>query len=309
MINNIIKIVLICCFSLLTIPASADTNKVATKYPIILIHGLFGFDDIWGIDYFYGIPQALTEKGNIVFIAAVSPSNKTEVRGEQLRTYVQSVMVLTGAKKVNLIGHSHGAPTARYVASVSPEWVASVTSVGGVNWGSHFADYLRGNISPHSNSEWLIEQGLNSLADLIARLSGHKERPNDTLTMADSLTTAGSIKFNQTYPEGIPSQYCGETDMLASNGVYYFSWSGTSVMTNYLDAIDYSLALTSLIFDEENDGLVSRCSSHLGKVIKDNYKMNHLDEINQSFGLVSWWETNPINLYLQHAQRLRELGL
>lgn len=303
------KIIFVCFFFLLTIPVNAKTNKTATEYPIILVHGLFGFNDIWGIDYFYAIPQALKEKGNMVFIAAVSPSNKTEIRGEQLRTYVQAVMVLTGAEKVNLIGHSHGAPTARYVASVSPEWVASVTSVGGVNWGSRFADYMRGEITPNSNSEWLVEKGLNSLAYLIARISDNKDLPNDSLAMADSLTTQGSIQFNQTYPEGIPAQYCGETDMIADNGVYYFSWSGTSVMTNYLDAIDYTLALTSLVFDEENDGLVSRCSSHLGKVIKDNYKMNHLDEVNQSFGLVSWWETNPVKVYLQHANRLKDLGL
>nr|WP_283106902.1 triacylglycerol lipase [Shewanella surugensis] len=298
-----------CCLYTVTASAKTEINTAETKYPIILVHGLFGFNDIWGIDYFYNIPQALKENGAMVFIASVSPSNQTEIRGEQLRTFVQAVMALTGADKVNLIGHSHGAPTARYVASVSPEWVASVTSVGGVNWGSGLADFIRRKITPHSNKEWLIAKGLNSLAYLIAGISGNQGLPINSIAMADSLTTEGSILFNQTYPEGIPSQYCGETDMIADNGVYYFSWSGTSVITNYLDAIDYTLALTSLVFDEENDGLVSKCSSHLGKVIKDDYKMNHLDEINQSFGLVSWWETNPVNIYRQHANYLKSLGL
>ncbi len=31
-----------------------------TRYPIVLVHGLFGFDKLLGVDYFYGIPQALT---------------------------------------------------------------------------------------------------------------------------------------------------------------------------------------------------------------------------------------------------------
>ena len=42
-------------------------------------------------------------------------------------------LAATGAAKVNLIGHSHGGPTARYVASVRPDLVGSVSSVAGVN--------------------------------------------------------------------------------------------------------------------------------------------------------------------------------
>jgi len=35
-------------------------------------------------------------------------------------------MAITGAKKVNLIGHSHGAHAVRYAAGVMPDQVASV---------------------------------------------------------------------------------------------------------------------------------------------------------------------------------------
>ena len=28
-----------------------------TRYPIVLVHGLFGFDKLLGVDYFYGIPR------------------------------------------------------------------------------------------------------------------------------------------------------------------------------------------------------------------------------------------------------------
>merc|ERR1711976_999114 len=48
------------------------------------------------------------------------------VRGEQLLDYIDEVLALSGADKVNLIGHSHGGPTARYAASVAPDKVASV---------------------------------------------------------------------------------------------------------------------------------------------------------------------------------------
>ncbi|MGL6166583.1 MAG: lipase, partial [Aeromonas veronii] len=51
------------------------------------------------------------------------------------------------------------------------------------------------------------------------------------------------------------------------------------------------------------------CSSHLGKVIGTDYRMNHLDEVNQSFGIHHLFETDPVTLYRQHANRLKELGL
>ena len=34
-----------------------------TKYPIVLVHGLFGFDSILGIDYWYRIPENLRADG------------------------------------------------------------------------------------------------------------------------------------------------------------------------------------------------------------------------------------------------------
>mgnify|MGYP006175506079 CR=1 FL=1 len=65
------------------------------------------------------------------------------------------MLAITGADKVNLIGHSHGGPTIRYVASVAPELVASATSVGGVNYGSEIADLVRANAAPGSAAEKL----------------------------------------------------------------------------------------------------------------------------------------------------------
>lgn len=301
------------CFALLVIsllPFSAfSSDYTKTKYPIVLVHGLFGFDDIYGIDYFYRIPDSLSKDGATVFIVAVSAANSSEVRGEQLLSQVEDILALTGANKVNLIGHSHGAPTSRYVASVRPELVASVTSVGGVNWGSPVADLLRGQLAEGSLPETVVASAFNGLASLIEIVSGNSELPQNSVESLNSLTTAGSIAFNQKYPEGVPQTYCGQGKMLETNGVAYFSWSGTTPLTNIFDPIDASLAVLSLLFDEPNDGLVSACSSHLGYVIKDNYKMNHLDEINQSFGIHHLFETDPITLYRQQANRLKKMGL
>jgi triacylglycerol lipase len=70
------------------------------------------------------------------------------------------------------------------------------------------------------------------------------------------------------------------------------------------------LALTSLSFgDEANDGLVSKCSSRLGYVIRDDYKMNHLDSVNQAFGLTAWLQPDPKSIYRTQVNRLRTAGL
>lgn len=55
--------------------------------------------------------------------------------------------------------------------------------------------------------------------------------------------------------------------------------------------------------------LVASCSSHLGRVIRDDYWMNHLDEVNQMVGITHLFETSPVTLFRQHANRLQGMGL
>ena len=280
-----------------------------TKYPIVLVHGLLGFDSLAGFDYFYGIPQTLSKSGAKVYVAQISATNSTEVRGEQLLAQVENVLAVTGANKVNLIGHSHGAPTARYVASVAPQIVASVTSVGGVNKGSKVADLVRNTIPEDSVSETIAVELSKALTTLIGILSGGLDLPQDGLGALKALTTKGALTFNELYPEGVPLSSCGDGEWQADNGVYYYSWTGTATYTNVLDPTDAAMFLLGLTFDEPNDGLVAKCSSHLGRIIRDDYKMNHLDEINGLLGIQHLFETDPKTLYRQHANRLQQQGL
>lgn len=292
------------CLLLLSAPGTAAAaGYTQTKYPIVLVHGLFGFDSVGPVDYFYGIAPALRSGGAQVYITSVSAANSTEVRGEQLLLQVKQILAASGASKVNLIGHSHGGPTARYVASVRPDLVASVTSVGGVNQGSRVADVLIGAVPDVTYSV------ANAVSGLISFLSGSPTLPQNARAAATSLSTAGSAAFNQRHPEGVPTTACGE-GAYQVNGVYYFSWSGAQPYTNALDASDPVLALTALAFNgAKNDGLVSSCSSHLGKVIRDDYALNHLDEVNQLVGITNLFETNPVTIYRQQANRLQGLGL
>ena len=240
-------------------------------------------------------------------MAQVSAANSTEVRGEQLLAQVKNILAITGASKVNLIGHSHGGPTTRYVAGVAPQLVASVTSVGGVNRGSRVADIMRGVAPAGSVSESVANGAAKALVTLINLTSGGSSLPQMPTAALDSLTTAGSAKFNQRFPAGVPTSGCGNGAELV-NGVRYYSWTGTKTLTNLLDVSDAPLAVLGLVFGEANDGLVSACSSRLGKHLGD-YSQNHLDEVNQVLGLRDWFATDPVTVYRQQANRLKNLGL
>lgn len=288
--------------------STTPANYTQTKYPIVLVHGLFGFDKALGVDYFYRIPAALQADGAKVYLAQVSATNSSETRGEQLLAQVKQVLAITGAAKVNLIGHSHGGPTIRYVAAVRPDLVASVTSVGGVNKGSRVADIARGALPAGSISEALAVTVAKGVSGLISLASSGTSLPQDPAAALDALTTAGLTKFNAKYPAGVPATACGQ-GAYKTNGIYYFSWSGGKTVTNILDPVDGPIGLLGLAFNEKTDGLVASCSSHLGQVIRDDYGMNHLDEVNQTLGIVNLFETDPITLYRQQANRLKNLGL
>ena len=276
------------------------------------LHGMAGFDNIGPVDYWYGIPGDLEARGATVYLTQVSAFNSSEYRGEQLLQQVEDILAISGADKVNLIGHSHGSQSVRYVAAALPGRIASATAVGGPNKGSPVAD-LVASVSGLAGEDLTgdIAGIVNGLGTLIGQAAG-ETLSQDALAGLHSLTSAGAEDFNRRFPAGVPNSSCGEGSY-EENGVRYYSWSGTARLTNLLDISDLALAATGLAFlgqrDWQNDGLVGRCSSHLGKVIRDNYLMNHLDEVNQVVGLTSLFETDPVVVVRNHANRLKKAGL
>jgi len=118
------------------------------------------------------------------------------------------------------------------------------------------------------------------------------------------------VVFNQQHPGGIPDSACGEGDY-EYNGVRYYSWAGADPTTVALDPMDLITVAFSQFFPEGqvNDGFVGACDAHLGMVIRDDFVMNHLDEINQFLGLHDINETDPVAVYRTHANRLKSAGL
>jgi len=279
-----------------------------TKYPVVLCHGMAGFDSLFGVvDYFNGIAETLQAEGADVHVTHVPAFASSEQRGEALLAQIEDIVAKTGKAKVNLIGHSHGGFDVRYVAAVRPDLVASVTTIGTPHKGAELADFLRSNIQNGSFTEKVVSKLANSLGTLEGLLSGDLS-PQDSLAGLDSLTAAGAGAFNAKYPLGLPGTACGEGPE-SDGGMRFYSWSGTTPLTNVLDPGDAALWVSSQVYKEANDGLVGRCSSHFGKVLRDDYTMNHLDEVNQVLGFVAVFATNPKSVFRAHANRLKNAGL
>ena len=288
--------------------ADAASTFTKTRYPIVLAHGLSGFRQLFGVvDYFFGIPGDLSSGGAKVFVTQVSAFGSAEQRGEQLLQQIEFIAASTGAGKVNLIGHSQGGLDARYVMAVRPDLIASLTTVATPHLGADLADFLVDNLAPGGFNETVLAALANSLGTVLDLLTGTPE-PQDAIGALHTLSSDGAAAFNRRFPAGLAATRCGATPSSA-NGIPLFSWAGSSVLTNIFDLSDAPLGLASLFYSEDSDGLVGKCSGHFGRVIRDNFSMNHLDEVNQLLGLTSIFETSPVAVFRSHANRLKNAGL
>jgi triacylglycerol lipase len=287
---------------------SRSSGYTQTRYPIVLAHGMGGFDRLFGVyEYFYGIPAELRAGGAKVYVTDVSAFGDVEARGEQLLAQVEYIAASSGAGKVNLIGHSQGGIDVRYVLAARPDLLASVTTVGTPHQGADLADFLVANSDENGFTGAALE-ALGSTLGFVLNLLAGTDHPQDALAALGQLASGGMSDFNDRFPAGIPSRYCGSGASSVS-GIRLYSWTGGSVLTNVLDIGDGPLGIASLFYDGDNDGLVERCSAHFGQVLRDDYWMNHLDEVNQVFGLVSIFSTNPKEVFRAHANRLKNAGL
>lgn len=296
---------------LLQITATAKTDYAKTKYPIVMVHGWLGWsrigDSSFNIDYWYNILPDMARNGATVFAAQLSPANTTGIRGEELISQVEEVRALTGLDKVNLIGHSHGGPTVQYVAVVKPQYVASATGVGGTFRGSKVADVIQNNTGTKLFMNIL---GQYIVGPLMTWAQANPDLPVDFDGSMKSLTETGSAAFNLKYPTTALATDCNKSGASTENGIRYYSWGGVTQTTNLLDIDTILMQLGPLAYGNlDNDGMVARCSTHFGQVIRDNYALNHTDLANMMFGLTGLFAPDPVALYRQHANRLKLAGV
>ena len=113
--------------------------------PIILVHGLFGFNrvQVCGYtlaNYFPGIPEFLEEAGNRVAAASLSPTMGIACRASQLKTFIDQQFP---NEPVHILAHSMGGLDSRYMISQlgMADRVLTLTTLGTPHRGSTFADW------------------------------------------------------------------------------------------------------------------------------------------------------------------------
>lgn len=290
------------------------SNYAKTKYPIVFVHGVAGFsrvgNDTLGVDYWHQILPDLARNGANVWTTRLSPFNSNEVRGEQLLQQVEEILAITGQQKVNIIGHSQGGPTSRYVAAIIPTKIASLTSISGTHKGSPVASLLMKTDGNIFGDAGMAMTNFFSAATVWAQGLDPKSYPHDARAAGQSISVEGSLAFNKRFPMGVPTTACGEGDY-QNKGIYMYSFSGTQAATNAFDPLELLFISGGLVVDPkgDNDGMVSRCSAKFGKTIRDNLPWNHGDEVNQVLGLKGLFAPDPVDIYRQHANRLKLQGL
>ncbi len=120
-----------------------DQQICKTKYPILLVHGVF-FRDSNLLNYWGRIPDALKQNGATIFYGRHDSAGSVLSCAQVLRCRIREIVEKTGCETVNIIAHSKGGLDSRAALS-DPEiakYVASLTTINTPHRGCIFADYL-----------------------------------------------------------------------------------------------------------------------------------------------------------------------
>jgi triacylglycerol lipase len=213
---------------------------MATKYPIILVHGIM-LKDLGAIRAFGKIESVLQQEGHAVFTADHDGLGSIENNAEQLKEYIQGVLSATGAEKVNLIAHSKGGLDSLYMIEKLDmrERIASLTFLSTPHRGSIIADKLY--TLPH-----IIRGTIAFFMNFWYRIFGDKHP--DALEVCRQLRTSDKNVHNLEH-------------IAAHDGVYMQSYS-TTIQRGRDDFLMGIPFIISRYFENlPTDGMVSAESS------------------------------------------------
>ncbi len=311
-------------------PGSDDSNSADANtnvgihgppYPIVLVHGFFGFEKFAGLNfatYFYKVADALAQDGEKhVFTPAVDPFNSSTKRGEQLIVHIEKILAQTGHRKVNIIGHSQGGLDGRVAAHLRPDLVASVTSYAAPHGGTPIADIAM-KLVQNENQQKLLDALTKLIGGPLYRADG---KESSVVAGIKQFTQPVVKAFNATYTDRPTVKYysvTGRTDM-HFGGKHCKPDIAVDFITKHnkvLDPVGPLLAVQEALIDGglldpfPNDGLVrvkdARWGTFLGCVPAD-----HLDEVGHLLGdlpgLLNPWRHRKF--FRELVKWLRKQGL
>lgn len=232
-------------------------KECATRYPILLVHGLGVRDDMLSLESWSHIPDTLRAHGATVYLSYQNAFDSHEQNARIIQKKILEILHENQCEKVNIIAHSKGGIESRYVISqlhMAP-YVASLTTLHTPHRGSALAEAIMTEITSDEDSRVL-------LANLLGRTLGD-ENP-DSYAAGSELTPEFMHSFNREVPD--------------SELVYYQSFGGSISETYNFPWLKSS---NKYIDEQEgpNDGVVSVESSKWGNFRGVNIGVSHLDII------------------------------
>ena len=245
-----------------------------TRYPIVLMHGMGGFDDVFDLfEYYFGVVEVMEAEGFDVYVTQVDPLASSSDRAAQLVPQLEEILKDTGARHLNLIGHSQGGIDGRalIVEQNYGDVVASLTTVATPHRGTPLADIAAGIIDATDLGSDLAD-AVGDIYGLILGM-GDQDLPESMRELSVWYITE---VFNPTHPD--------------DPRVTYYSWNGHTcgiidrdcrdewddeVVTPFLAPMYRAL---QLLGEEVNDGLVGLESAQWGEFLGE-IPADHLDEV------------------------------
>lgn len=218
----------------------------ATRYPIILLHGI-GFRDLQYFNYWGRIPKELVRNGATVYYGHQEAWGTIENNAQVIKKKIEEVLAENNCDKVNIIAHSKGGLDARYLISGlhMEEHVATLTTMSTPHRGSELLNIL--NKLPDG-----IYHLVSSMFDRTYRRFG--DANPDCYHASKQLSSEFCQEFNEKYPD--------------SPKVYYQSYA--SIVKHTLG--DNLLSIPNLLMffagASKNDGLVTAESAKWGNFKK-----------------------------------------
>lgn len=214
----------------------AENQECQTRYPILLVHGVF-FRDFRFFNYWGRIPAELKRNGAALFYGCQQSAASVAECGEELTARIKQIVQETGCEKVNIIAHSKGGLDSRYAISVcgAAPYVASLTTVNTPHRGCIFADYLLDKI-PDSVCDKVASK-------YNAALTLFGDPKPDFMEAVQDLTASSCTHLNALLPD--------------APQVYYQS-VGTKMNGAFSGRFPLNMSYPMVKhFDGANDGLVS----------------------------------------------------
>ena len=226
----------------------ASEQVCKTKYPILMVHGVF-FRDFAHFNYWGRIPAELEKNGATIFYGNHQSAASVDECAEELTRRIEEIVKETGCEKVNIIAHSKGGLDSKVAVTKygAAPYVASITTINTPHKGCEFAEYLLGK-APEGLRKRVASAYNTAFKKLGDENPDFIEAVTD-LTASRTQSISGEADAFDYKAAGIFTQSVGSCMKKATSGAFPLNMS--YLLVNY--------------FDGPNDGLVGEPSFHWGE--------------------------------------------